>query len=465
MPSSPQAMTPAALPLTATQGLQALKQRSLTAQAWAQQCLHRIQNQDAHIQAWEYCNPEQARQRAIALGHDPHPSAPLWGVPVGIKDIIATADMPTQWGTPLYAGQHLDYDATVVEKLRAAGALVLGKTVTTEYASGAPARTRNPHNLKHTPGASSSGSAAAVAAGMVPLAIGTQTMGSVIRPAAYCGVFGYKPTWGLISRFGILQVSRELDHVGMFARSVPDPALLASVLVGADARDADTWVAGHPNPSTWNLSPLSQPPKLALMRGPFWHLVEPEGQAHLLDIATKLEAAGATIAEIDLPSDFDDYFTHVETLAYSGLAVNHGADYERGGDRLSPKLRNLIEQGRSLSPLAYATARHASQSYRQHLASILSQYDGLLTPATTGTAPAGLEQTGNPIFCALWSLTGLPTVAIPSGLGANGLPLAVQLVGDRGQDPALLSLAQWIEDTLGNSLSDYRMFNSSHSTG
>jgi Asp-tRNA(Asn)/Glu-tRNA(Gln) amidotransferase A subunit family amidase len=452
-------------PLTAIDGLQALDHQSLTAQEWAQACLNYIQEQDAQIQAWAYCHPQQVLEQAIARDQASSRSATLWGVPIGIKDIIATADMPTQWGSPLYAGQHLDFNATVVERLQAAGAVLVGKTVTTEYASGASAQTRNPYNLDHTPGASSSGSAAAVAAGMVPLAIGTQTMGSVIRPAAYCGVFGYKPSFGLISRFGILPVSRELDHVGLFARSIADLALLGYVLSGADHRDADTWRSKYPDAADWNLSSLAQPPKLALIDGPFWNLVEPEGQTHLRQVVDILKAAGATITEIDLPPDFSNYYTHVETLAYAGLAVHHGKDYEQFSDRLSPKLCSLIEQGRSLSSLAYAAARHASHAYSQTIAQILCQYDGILTPATTGIAPKGLEYTGNPVFCALWTLTGFPAIAIPSGFGSNGLPLAVQLVGDRGKDPALLSLAHWIEGFLGAPSLPNRMFISTHATG
>lgn len=452
-------------PLTAIDGLQALDQQSLTAQDWAQACLTHIQDQDAQVQAWAYCNPQQVLEQAIARDQASHRSAPLWGVPVGIKDIIATADMPTQWGSPLYAGQRLDFNATVVERLQAAGAVLVGKTVTTEYASGASAQTRNPHNLNHTPGASSSGSAAAVAAGMVPLAIGTQTMGSVVRPAAYCGVFGYKPSFGLISRFGILPVSRELDHVGLFARSITDLALLGYVLSGADYHDADTWIGKYPDAADWNLSSLARPPKLALVYSPFWNLVESEGQAHLLQVVDILKAAGATITEVDLPPDFSNYFTHVETLAYAGLAINHGSDYEQFSDRLSPKLCNLIEQGRSTSSLAYATARHASHAYNQAIAPIFRQYDGILTPATTGIAPKGLDYTGNPVFCALWTLTGFPSIAIPSGFGSNGLPLAVQLVGDRGKDPALLSLALWIEGFLGAPSLPSGMFIAPQATG
>jgi len=437
--------------ITATEGLQEIHNQKLSSTIWVERCLEQIQEREETVHAWEYLDPEQARQQAEERDMSQQNQGtigPLHGVPVGVKDIFATQDMPTQWGSPIYAGQQFAFDAAVVEKLRAAGAVILGKTVTTEYASGIPSRTRNPRNLNHTPGASSSGSAAAVADGMVPVAIGSQTMGSVIRPAAFCGVYGYKPSFGLVSRFGVLPVSRELDHVGVFARSVADLALLGSVLAGGDRRDADCWLMGHPAPSDWNLTPLPQPPTLAVVRGPFWHLADAEAQSLLLQTAENLENAGATVIDIVLPAEFSAYFDHAEGLMGAGLAVHHGEDYDREGDRLSPKLRQLIERGRSLSSLTYATARHATRSYIQTLSEILTQFDAILTLPTTGTAPEGLENTGNPIFCVLWTLCGMPAITLPVGNGANGLPLGVQVVGDRGQDIPLLNTAQWISSVL-----------------
>jgi len=434
-----------------TTGVGAVRAPKLSAKAWVEHCLERIKERDNQVGAWEYLDPEYALEQACKRDLQQQQEGilgPLHGVPVGIKDIFATSDMPTQWGTPIYTGQHLNYDAAVVERLRAAGAVILGKTVTTEYASGIPSRTRNPHNLNHTPGASSSGSAAAVADGMVPIAIGSQTMGSVIRPAAFCGVYGYKPSFGLVSRFGVLRVSRELDHVGFFARSVTDLALLGSVLAGGDRRDPDCWVAGHPTPSDWAIAPLPHPPTVAVVRGPFWHLVEAEGQATLFQTVEHLKQAGATVTDVALPPEFEAYFDHADCLMCTGMALNHGHDYEREGDRLSPKFRQLVERGRTFSSLAYAAARHATHTYNQHLSQILTQFDVILTPATTGTAPEGLDNTGNPIFCVLWTLCGMPAVTLPTGKGVNGLPLAVQVVGDRGQDIRLLQIAHWIASQL-----------------
>lgn len=434
--------------LSAVKGLQEIHNQTLSSETWVNQCLERIHERDSLVGAWEYLNPDYARQQAQACDAKQGAIAPLHGVPVGIKDIFATHDMPTQWGTPVHAGQHFSYDAAVVERLRAAGAVILGKTVTTEYASGIPSRTRNPHNLNHTPGASSSGSVAAVADGMVPVAIGSQTMGSVIRPASYCGIFGYKPSFGLISRFGGLAVSRELDHVGVFARNVADLALLGSVLVGSDRRDPDCWLSGHPDPAAWVLSPLAHPPTIAMVRGPFWELADAESQAMLLQSAERLENAGATVVDIALPAEFEVYLEHAESLMAMGMAVNHARDYDQEGDRLSSKFRQIIEQGRSRPSMAYAQARHATSFYNQTLSQILTQFDIILTPATTGTAPEGLDFTGNPVFCVLWTLCGMPAVTVPAGKGANGLPLGVQLVGDRGQDIALLNMANWVTSVL-----------------
>ncbi|MBD3885656.1 amidase [Phormidium tenue FACHB-886] len=435
----------------ATKGLQRIHSQTLSSEEWVEQCLKRIKERDEQVNAWEYLDAgyalQQARDRDSHQRHE-RLLGSLHGIPVGIKDIFATSDMPTQWGVSIYAGQYFNYDAAVVERLRAAGAVILGKTVTTEYASGIPSRTRNPRNLDHTPGASSSGSAAAVADGMVPIAIGSQTMGSVIRPASFCGVYGYKPSFGLVSRFGALCVSRELDHVGVFAHSVSDLVLLGSVLAGGDRRDSDCWVSGHLAPSDWVISPLLDLPKIALVRNPFWNLVEPEGQTTLLQVAQNLKDAGARVVEVELPAEFDAYFDYANCLMCAGLALNHGYDYERVGNQLSSKFRQLIERGRSLSAVDYAAARHATNFYNQRLSEILTQFDMILTPPATGMAPAGLENTGNPIFCVLWTLCGMPAVAIPTGTGDNGLPLAIQVVGARGQDIRLLNVANWIASIL-----------------
>ena len=425
--------------LTATQALYE-RQRGLSAQTLLQDCLDQIAVRELVVKAWQCLDKEAAFQQAKAqdkLAQD-HRGV-LSGIPVGIKDIIATADLPTEWGTPLYQGRQLGYDAAIVEQLRQAGAIILGKTTTTEYASGRPTSTTNPHNPNHTPGASSSGSAAAVAAGMVPIAIGTQSVGSVLRPAAYCGVLGFKPSFGTISRFGIMPVNREIDQVGCFARSIEDLALLCSVLMVSDRRDLDCWAQPFPS----KVQRLPQPPSLGLLRGPFWNQVEAEAQTALIEQADILVTAGAELTEMELPPEFTAYLSHIEALMVSGLAIHHGQDLERHPEQISPKLRALIEQARSLPPLAYAQARQAVVNYHRYLNSF-QHTDAILTPVTTGPAPLGLENTGSPILCALWTLCGLPAISIPIGTAKNGLPLAVQLVGQPREDARLLSIADWI---------------------
>ncbi|MBE9078920.1 amidase [Romeria aff. gracilis LEGE 07310] len=425
--------------LTATQALHKIDQ-GFAIQSLLQDCLAQISAREPVVKAWQCLNSAAAQQKAERLDCQENYRGVLGGIPVSVKDIIATADLPTEWGTPIYRDRNLGYDAAVVERLRQAGAIILGKTTTTEYASGQPTQTTNPHNPNHTPGASSSGSAAAVAAGMVPLAIGTQSVGSVLRPAAYCGVLGFKPSFGTISRFGVMPVSREIDQVGCFARSVDDLALLCSVLMGSDRRDPDCWT----QPFSFEVQRLIQPPTIGLLRGPFWAQVENEGQAALMGQAESLAAAGAELTEVALSADFTAYFSHIETLMMSGLAVNHGKDLAQHPDQVSPKLRGLIEQARSLPPLAYGRARQAVVHYHRYLNSLFGRVDAILTPVTTGPAPIGLENTGSPLFCALWTLCGLPAISIPAGTAANGLPLAVQLVAPPRADARLLGIADWL---------------------
>ena len=288
-----------------------------------QKYLAQIAAREPVVKAWQSLDVEGALKQAKSQDHSGQAQqGVLTGVPIGIKDIIATSDLPTEWGTPLYHKRQLGHDAAVVEQLRQAGAIILGKTTTTEYASGLATHTTNPHDSAHTPGASSSGSAAAVAAGMVPLAIGTQSVGSVLRPAAYCGILGFKPSFGSISRFGIMPVSREIDQVGCFARGVEDLALLCSVLIAPDWRDPDCWA----QPFSSTVQNLSRPPTIGLLRGPFWQQVEPAAQAALNAQTDMMIAAGANVSEIELPPEFAAYPSHVEALMMSGLAVHHEQD-------------------------------------------------------------------------------------------------------------------------------------------
>lgn len=426
--------------LTATQALESIQQKNLSAVELLQSCLERITERQAAVGAWEYLNLNDAlkvAQRLDLIQARGKQLKPLHGIPIGIKDTFATVDMPTQWGTPIHAEQQFNYDAAVVERLRSAGAIILGKTVTTEYAIARPGKTRNPHQLEHTPGASSSGSAAAVADNMVPVAIGTQMVGSILRPAAYCGIVGFKPSFGVISRYGIMPSSRELDHVGIFAHNVADTSKVLSVLAVSDHRDPDCHASLVP------ASGHTQPPRFALVLTPYWSQIEPEAERALFNSISAFTKAGATITEVHLPSEFDTYFAHVSVLSAVGMATHHGADYDRHADQMSDKLRQVIEQGRTVSAIAQAEARQAAVHYNAVLSDLWSQYDAILTPVTTGAAPLGLENTGSPIFCALWTLCGLPAISIPAGTTENGLPLGIQLVGRRLGDWNLLAIADW----------------------
>jgi Asp-tRNA(Asn)/Glu-tRNA(Gln) amidotransferase A subunit family amidase len=446
--------------LTATEALEAMQTGKISACDLLTQSLDTIAHQEPDVQAWEYLDRAAALKQAQLLdsGYPAgQPAGTLQGIPIAVKDIFATRDMPTGWGTPIHQGAMLGYDAAVVERLQTAGAIIVGKTVTTEYATARPGKTRNPHNFNHTPGGSSSGSAAAVAAGMVPLALGTQTMGSILRPAAYCGVLGFKPSFGSISRYGAMPVCRELDHVGIFAQTVADVQLLCSVLAGPDGRDPDC--CGNPSlqrlrlESSDRYAPRLASPRLALWKTPFWHRIEPETQQRFLDCAALIQGVEqADITFIDLPSEFATYYEDTQTLMSIGLAVNHGRDYNAHADQLSAKLREWIERGRQTMAIDYGNIRQRTVEYSVVLTKVFAEYDAILTPVTTAPAPANLEDTGSPILCTLSTLCGLPAISIPAGKTANGLPLAIQMIGQKYGDRTLLQIADWLHTLLQESI-------------
>ncbi len=429
--------------LSARDALEAIGRRDLSAVELVEACLDRIHAAEPRVEAWAYLDPErvlaQARDRDQMLAGQTR-LGPLHGLPVGIKDIFDTADMPTENGTVLHAGRRPAEDATVVTLLRAAGAIILGKTVTTELAVYGPGKTRNPRNPDHTPGGSSSGSAAAVAAEMVPLALGSQTNGSVIRPAAYCGVVGYKPTFGLISRTGALRQSRPLDHVGVFARTVEDAALFAHVLMVFDDRDPDMRPQSQPRFLEAAGAEPPSPPRLAFVKSPFWDQADGAARAIFADFA---RALGNT-EETELPSPFAEAATIHRTIMEADLAHSFAAEYARGKEVLTPTLRTMIERGQRTLATDYRRAVEQVPGLVQALERIFARYDAILTPATTGEAPAGLASTGNPIFCTIWTLCGVPAVTLPLLRGPAGLPLGVQLVGRRYDDARLLRTARWL---------------------
>lgn len=407
-------------------------------------CLERIAARDAEIRAWACVDGQLALTQAAALDRlrqSGRPLGPLHGVPVGVKDIIDTRDLPTENGTPIDAGRRPTEDAWLVDRLRAAGAVILGKTATTECAHLAPTHTRNPHNPAHTPGGSSSGSAAAVASGMVPLAIGTQTGGSVIRPASYCGVVGFKPTFGLIPRSGVLRVSPHLDTVGTFGRSIEDAALLADVLAGHDPADPATAPAAPPRLLETAMSEPPVTPQFAFVRTPAWDGIAPDCAEGLAEL---VEALGGQCDEFDLPRVFAEAASAHGTVMLAELGHHLRPYHERGAAQLAPETREAIERGRAIAAADYLAALDWREPLYAGLEEIFLRYDAIITPATSGEAPAGLHSTGSAAFNLLWSLTGVPAVSLPLLTGARGLPVGVQLVGRRGDDGRLLRSARWL---------------------
>jgi Asp-tRNA(Asn)/Glu-tRNA(Gln) amidotransferase A subunit family amidase len=436
--------------LSASDAARAIRDGAITSEQLVEACLARIREAEPQVQAWQFLDPEHALAQARARDADRRegkPSGPLHGVPVGVKDIIDTSDMPTEDGTVLHAGRTPARDATVVAMLRAAGAVILGKTVTTECAYYSPGKTRNPHNPEHTPGGSSSGSAAAVAAGMVPLAVGSQTNGSVIRPASFCGVYGFKPTHGLIPRNGILKLSRTLDHVGLFSRTIEDLALLAEELVGYDERDPDTRPRARiPFAATAAQEPPLAP-LLALVKGPVWERAAADTREAFAELAQEL---GDRVVEVELPESAAAALDWHRTIMEAEMAANLDAEWERGRDRLSEQLRALMARGRETRALDYQKALARIPLLNEGFAEIFERFDALVTPAAPGTAPKGLGSTGDPAFCTLWTLLGTPAVTLPLMQGANGLPLGVQLVGPKHGDARLLRTARWLSSRVAH---------------
>jgi Asp-tRNA(Asn)/Glu-tRNA(Gln) amidotransferase A subunit family amidase len=417
----------------------------LTSEELVQACLERIRTLEPKVQAWTFLDEEHALAQARAADErkrSGEPIGPLHGVPVGVKDIFDTADMPTENGTVLHKGRTPRKDAAAVRSLRAAGAVILGKTVTTECAYFSPGKTRNPHNPEHTPGGSSSGSAAAVAAGMVPLALGSQTNGSVIRPAAFCGVYGFKPTHGLIPRSGVLQLSRTLDHVGVFARSIEDVALILEELQGHDEGDPDTRPRARIPFRELAAEDPPIPPMLAFIKTPHWERADPDSKEAFGEL---MEALGDRAEEVELfPSAAEAWNWH-RTIMEAEMAANLEREWRVGKEKLSAQLRSLMERGRELRALEYQRAVRSIAPVADSFDELfMERYDAILTPAALGTAPKGLGSTGDPSFCSLWTLLGMPALSVPLMQGANRLPLGAQLVGRRGFDARLMRTARWL---------------------
>ena len=408
-----------------------LAAREMSCEEVVRDCLGRIEAREAELRAWAFLDPELAVADARDRDGASEPHGPLHGVPVGVKDIVDTARMPTAYGSPIYSGHRPRTDAACVRRLEEAGAVVLGKTHTTEFAFFHPGPTRNPHDPGRTPGGSSSGSAVAVAEGMVPLALGTQTAGSIVRPAAFCGVHGFKPTFGVLDLAGVKPFAPSLDTLGGFARHAGDLALLVGALGGEGA-----------------IALAGGPPRIAAVRTPEWPAAQEASRDALAEAARRAEMAGAAVEELELPEPFELAADAQRTIMAAEGARALAREYDDHRDRLSERLRETLESGRATTPEAMAAAHRTTEACRARLPELFAARDVLLAPSAPGEAPEGLDSTGDPIFCRTWTLLGCPVANVPGLHGPSGLPVGVQLVGPPGSDAAVLATAAWLGPVL-----------------
>ena len=434
--------------LTASEAAAEIAAGRLTSSELVGACLNKIDETDGQIGAWAHLNREAAMVRAAecdTIRQSGRPMGPLHGVPVGLKDIIDTKTLPTERGTPLYAGRQPEQDAAVVDKLLDAGAVILGKTVTTELAFLHPSDTKNPANLAHTPGGSSSGSAAAVAAGQVPLALGTQTNGSVIRPAAFCGTFGFKPTRGMISRSGVLETSKNLDQVGVFARSLEDVALATDCLAGYDGRDSCSFA--RPRPSVhagWAQEP-PVPPVLVWFDLPYADRMTTDSREGFSEVVAAL---GGRVERLEAPETFAQLITTQRIIHLYEFCQSLDAELRAKWELVSPTLQPHVEEGRAISADQYAQALAEMTAAGQFFAEFYQDFDAIIAPSAAGEAPLIEQGTGDPVFCTIWTLCGLPAVTVPALVGDNGLPIGVQLIGNCEEDDRLMRTTKWVLNQL-----------------
>lgn len=434
--------------LTAKSAAEAIRAGKVTSENLVNACIDRIAMRDETVHAWVKFEADLARDSAraadalLAKGVD---IGPLHGVPIGLKDIIDTADMPTCSGSRLFVGRRPAQDSACAALLRAAGAIILGKTVTTEFALTQARGTTNPHDPSRTPGGSSSGSGAAVADFMVPLAIGSQTGGSVIRPASFCGTYGFKPTYGSISRRGVLIISRYLDHLGLYSRSLDDLAMLGDVLMQHDPGDFD--MRFHPGCNLTEAKDEAKsrrPPRLAYVKGPAWSHAED----HMPPVFDAYVAAlGDCVEAVELGGIFDQALDAHATIMNASLYANLGDFCEQNPDEVEEETKRRVFAGRNVSASEFIHATELADSLGKSLATLFENYDGLITAAAPGEAPVGLDWTGNAAFQRIWTLTGLPALTLPLLQGPNGMPIGVQVIGAKGCDRDLFRVAHWLDDS------------------
>ncbi len=439
--------------LTAAEAARAIARRELTAVELAEACLNRIEALDERLLAWVYVDRDtvlaDARQADVAVAEG-RPLGPLHGVPIGLKDIYYTAGIPTKAGSEVYKDFVPDYDATSLTLLRKAGALMLGKAVTTEFACLDPSPTFNPWNPAHTPGGSSSGSAVAVASRMCPAALGSQTVGSVLRPAAYNGVVGFKPTFGRVSRYGVVPVSWNLDTVGWLVRTVEDAALLLQVMAGPDVSDP----VSSREPVGDYLSAIAEPtpPRIGLLRRYFYEGSDTESRRHLDAVAEQLAEAGAEIEEIPLEESIESAYVDQRLIMAVEAAAFHEPMYRRQAEDYQPKLRAMLAEGLEVDGIEYSRALERRRQFTTDMEEAARQCDVLLTPGAPSPPQADRTNTGDPAFQGPWTSCGFPAIALPSGLAESGVPLGIQMVASPFAEARLLSAAAWCETVLDVSL-------------
>lgn len=420
--------------LTATEIARRIADGATSSEQVVRACIARIEAREQTVRAWAFLDPDPALEQARARDREPA-RGPLHGVPVGVKDIIDTADMPTRMGSPIYEGRRTSHDASCVALLRAAGAVILGKTETCEFAGMTPGATTNPRDPARSPGGSSSGSAAGVADLMVPVAFGTQTGGSVLRPSSYCGIVGFKPTFGTFNLRGVFPAAQSLDTLGLHARTLDDVELLTAVLVGRPPA---------PGPA------MERPPAVGLCRTHLWDAAEPETRAAIEDAAVRLAEAGATVRDVALPDGFEGLSAAREAINAHERAQVMAHEWAHDRERISDRLRSTIERGLDLPFDEYVSALELAEDCRRRFTGMFDGLDLLLAPCVDGEAPTGLEYTGNPRFQELWTLLHAPTLTLPTHAGPNGLPVGIQLVGPHRGDDHLLAAARWVWDRLGS---------------
>jgi Asp-tRNA(Asn)/Glu-tRNA(Gln) amidotransferase A subunit family amidase len=429
--------------LSAVEMVQSLKKGEITSEELVKSYIEQIKKKEKEVEAWEFFDQELVLKQAKKLDelHQSGKHGDLHGIPVGIKDIFDTEDMPTTDGTEIHKKNPSWNDCTVVSKLKQAGAIIMGKTVTAELAYYSPGKTKNPHDTTRTPGGSSSGSAAAVASHMVPLAVGSQTNGSVIRPASYCGVVGYKPTKGLISRHLVLQISRALDQVGVFANSIEDAALISEQLIGHDKQDPDTSL--NPRPKLLAASKQKPPmePLLAYVKLPFMNKLDEDVKEGFKEIKDELKGK---VDEIELPEGFAGIPDWHKIIMESDMARSFSKEYKKSKNKLSDQIVEAIERGMKYTSVEYNNALSKIDVANTYFNQFFHDYDAILTPSACDEAPKGLKSTGNPIFCTIWTYCGMPCISLPLLKGKNGLPVGVQLVSSLFDDERLFRNASWL---------------------